>query len=58
MNDKQKIDEALEQVRCAMCNLDNLGNVFSLWKEHPFFKVVKLQLETAERILRGQEEVL
>lgn len=38
-------DAQLEMVECAKINLDNLAAQVPGLSEHPFFKIVKLQLD-------------
>jgi len=47
----KKIEDALEQVRCAMINLENLKKVLPSAGANPFYKIVCQQLEAAELIL-------
>ena len=52
----KKVEEALEQVRCAMANMENMKRTMPAAGASPFYKVVMMQLEAAELILIGREE--
>jgi hypothetical protein len=49
--------EALEQARCALTNLQNLGDTEALINlpNHPFFKVVKMQITNVIEALDPRE---
>lgn len=47
------IEEVLEQIRCALINLDNLATATQSIRlaDFVYFKIVKMQLEEAEKLL-------
>jgi hypothetical protein len=53
--DQTTINEALEQVRCAQINFDNLAAQMPVIKRSPFYAIVKMQLESAEAVLKGEK---
>lgn len=50
---ENKIDQALEMVRCADCNLDNISKLNPHVLNNPMFIIVKAQLASAIDMLEG-----
>lgn len=44
---KKENEDVENLIRCALINLDNLANMLPGLSDHPFFKIVKYQMQCA-----------
>lgn len=43
---EENLRQGLEEIACAQINFENLERAFPMIKEHPFYKISKMQLDS------------